>query len=206
MRKTAIKMAVLFIMIQLFVFSLRFEEIILDRPELFGEVNVIVVRILKTKDLIPHSLDLCLAMCLNLVERGALVNLLSTDEDRLLKLGRGVVFKGLSLPGMLGIKELERLCEIDLLVVYANKIRLGFAVFLAANSVYLLEMGRCDLTDVFTQLDLRHDGSVGLFNSAKLVYTAENGLALRGDESLADSKGINARTLTDKVTNDMLVK
>ena len=104
MRKTAIKMAVLFIMIQLFVFSLRFEKIILDRPELFGKVDVIVMRIFKTKDLIPHSVDLCLAMISDLVEGRTLVDLLSANKDRILKLGSGIVFKGLSLPRVFRIK------------------------------------------------------------------------------------------------------
>ena len=58
------------------------------------------------------------------------------------------------------------------------------------------------------QLENHPDSKVDLkiFDSRKLIYASEHGIALRSAEPFSDAKGINAGALRDKLTDNVFVK
>ena len=107
-------------------------EIVLDIPELLGKVNVIVVRILESEYLLPHTADLSYAARLDLVERGKIVYELTVFKHFDQKLLCGVICEGLALPGAVGIEELDRLAVVNRLVVKADEVSLGLTGILVS--------------------------------------------------------------------------
>ena len=59
---------------------LGLEHIMLNIPELLGEVHVVVVRIAETTHFIPHSGNLLLAMLADIGQRGKLIYQLAVLE------------------------------------------------------------------------------------------------------------------------------
>ena len=142
------------------------DEVVLDIPELLRKVNVVVVGILKSEYLLPHTADLSYAACLDLVKRGKIVHKLALVEHPDEKLLCGVVGEGLALPGAVGIEELDRLAVVNRLVVEANEVSFSLTGILVSLAVYLLEMRSCDLCRVFAELDLRNNVTFLILNCA----------------------------------------
>ena len=164
------------------------QQPVLDIPELLRQIDVIGVRVVKPLDLVPECVDLRLAVGLDLVQLRQLVDQLAVFEDRLQQLPNGVVLQGLDLPGGIGIKDIVRLGEIDLLVPQAQLIRQRLSAVLIIVAVDALEAGVGNLLGVLGELNLRDKlACLFILYGCKLVYTAECRAVLCGDEVGADT-------------------
>ena len=108
------------------------DELVLDIPELLRKVNVVVVRILKSENLLPHAADLSYAARLDLIERGKLVYKLALIEHSDKKLLCGVICESLTLPRAVGIEQLDRLAVVNRFIVQANEVSLCLAGILVS--------------------------------------------------------------------------
>ena len=136
------------------------KHIMLKAPKLFGEINVVIVRIAESLYLVPHAVDLILTVSLYLCKSGPFINKLSVLKDRNEKLGSGIAIKGLSLPSSRGIKYFKRFRLVDNLIINANKIRLRLSAFFIAYAVNLFKVRRGYLSNVFADLYFWNNVSV----------------------------------------------
>ena len=136
------------------------KHIVLERPELLGKVNVVVVRIAEAANLVPHTLDLLGTVLTDLGKRGERVDLLAVFKHLNEQLGCRIILKRLALPGRYGVKDLERLCIVDRLIVKADQVSLSLAGLATAESVDLLEVRCGDLAHVLADLYLGDDISL----------------------------------------------
>ena len=104
------------------------------------------------------------------------------------------------------VKDRQRLCGINYLVVNGDVICDRLSAFLFNKAVDLFEMRCCDLFGILADLDLGNNLSLIVFNGTELVNSAENGGALGGDKSFAYAECVNTSTLLEKVTDNVLVK
>ena len=114
-------------------------------PELRREVNIVVVGILKSLDLIPESIKLLRAECSCFIGGFVFVYNLAARDDRLKQLLRGVVCEGLLFPGEVRVKEGEGSGEIYYLIGEGDKVRLRLSGLVVKNSVNLFVAGSCGL-------------------------------------------------------------
>ena len=53
------------------------QQVVLDVPQLLGQVHIVVVGVVKALDLVPQCLHLCLAVALDLVQGGHVIDQLA---------------------------------------------------------------------------------------------------------------------------------
>ena len=153
------------------------KELILDAPELFGKVYIILVRILKTLDLVPESIYLCGAVCAYILIAWFIVNKLAVFEYGNKKFLCGEVPDSLFLPGICRIKDLKITAVVYRFIIDGKLIGNSLARLLIIKPVELFKIRSGDLGHIFGYLDLRCDTAV-VFNCGQLIDPAENGSRL----------------------------
>ena len=146
----------------------------LDIPELLGQIHIIIVRVVEAFDLVPQPVDLCQAVFPDLGSGGPVVNALSVLENRLQQFFCREVGERLFFPGVLRVKNGQRLAFINGFIVNAQQIRSGLSAFLFKKPIDLFPVGRGDFGGIFGNFDFGNDCAVGLLHSAELVYSAED--------------------------------
>ena len=152
------------------------DHFMLQRPKLFGKVNIIVMRIFEAENRAPHRIQLACAVCADFIEIGKVIDQSTVLEDRNKELTDGNIGVDLPFPSEIGVKQLDRLGIIDHLVVKADQIRLRLGGLVVINTVYLLEVRRGDLLNVLGELDARLNDTVFILDRTDLVNTAEYGV------------------------------
>jgi hypothetical protein len=185
--------------------SVRLEEAHPQVPQPVGEVHIVDVRVGEPLDLLPQVVHGLPAVLPDLLQGGKVVHELPLLEDRDHELLRAVVLDGLLLPPGIGCEEGQRPGEVDVLVPEAHQVGDRLAVG-AVDPVDLLEPWGGDLDVVAGDLDLRDDVPVGVLHRRELVYAAEHGGAVRCDEIVPDSEGVDAGPLVQEVADDPLVQ
>ena len=117
------------------------EQVLLNIPQLLGQVHVVIVGVLETLDLVPQGIHLALAIGAGGLDVGHAVNQLAAVEDGDQQLAGLVILEGLALPGGVGVEQLQRLGEVGLLLAGAQQIGLGLAGGLGEDAVDLFEVG-----------------------------------------------------------------
>ena len=82
--------------------------------------------VLKALDLVPQRVHLTLAVGAGGLNVGHAINQMAIVEDGGQQLFGLVVLKGLALPGGVGIEQLQRLGEVDLLLGVAQQVGGGW--------------------------------------------------------------------------------
>ena len=82
-------------------------------PESLREVNIVVVRILKSEHFVPKSVNLLLAVFLCFVESLEFIEAFAACENGLEQFFDCIVFKCFLFPGEIRVKEGERSGEIN---------------------------------------------------------------------------------------------
>ena len=116
----------------LFILTICGKHIVLDIPKLLRKVNIVVVRIGESSDLIPHALYFSFAVSLDLFDGGQLIDKLTGLVYLYLQFFCGEVLKHLAFPCVLRIKELYGLCIIYSFVVNAKQIGFSFTGLIVA--------------------------------------------------------------------------
>ena len=142
----------------------------------------------------------------DLLQLGELIDENALFVDRHEQLTQGEVLVGLALPGKVGVKQLQRLGIVHRFVVQTDQVGLGLCGFVVVNAVDLLEVRGGDLLHVFGKLDAGDDLALFVLDGADLVHAAEDGVGLRGDQTLADAKAVNPCALHDEIADDVLVE
>ena len=78
----------------------------LDIPKLLREVDIVVVRILKSRDLVPKGVYLLAAVALDLLDIPLLIDAFALAEEWLKQLAGGVIRQSFALPCEIGVKKL----------------------------------------------------------------------------------------------------
>ena len=162
--------------------------------------------IVKALDLVPQSIHLLGAVCLDLLQRRAIVHPLAVLEDRHQQLPGLEVIHVLSLPGGHGVKDGQALRVVHRLVMHGDVVRDGLAGVAPVQAIHLLEVGNGDLLHVFADLDLGDHGAVRLLDGHQLVHAAEHRLGLGGDHPLAHTEQVDLRALQQHILNEVLVQ
>ena len=101
------------------------QQVVLDVPQLLREVDIVVVRIFKSFDLVPQGIYLLFAVAANLLDVRQLINQLALAEDGLKHLLCRHIFQCALFPGCQRVKDGQgdRILGIQLLVVDTDIIR-----------------------------------------------------------------------------------
>jgi len=93
------------------VLILRQQSVLLV-PKFLGKIHIIAVRIFKTGNLFPKCTNLCKAICTDRAERTGLIEAFAVLKELGAQTNRTEILHGLTLPGMVGVKNRVRLCAL----------------------------------------------------------------------------------------------
>ena len=159
-----------------------------------AHVEAVGVRILEALFLLPDlAVELFLDVAADLFERGLLRDAFAVLDDVFLQLACRAVREEAPLPRLLGVDVAIRLRHVGRFVGERQEVgdRMAFGV---VDAVDLFPAGVRDLLDRLGDLDLR-ERLAALFHGGELVDRAEDRLALRRDEPLADAEGVDLAAL-----------
>ena len=74
------------------------QEIVLDVPELLGQINIVLMRILESLDRIPERIEFLGTVGAELLDRRAVIDEFAVIEDPYQELSCRIVFERLRLP------------------------------------------------------------------------------------------------------------
>ena len=155
--------------------ALTVKKLVLDIPQLPRQVNVVVMRILKSQHLTPHCVELLRAVPLYLLKRRFIVNQFSAAEYRHLKLPGSEIRELFLLPGEVRVEYRQRLRIVDSFIINAYLVGDSLSGLTTVKAVKLLEVRIRDLRHILGYLYFRGDNAV-LLHRRKLVNSAEHRL------------------------------
>ena len=126
------------------------------------------------------------------------------DHDGLLQLAHRAVREGHRLPRLLRVHIWDRLRRIRPLVRHRNQVRDREAIWIIDTPYALLPRIR-DLLEGLGHLDLREADLIPIHRH-QLIHRAEHRIALRRDQPLADTEGIDARALLEQRVDRVLIE
>lgn len=102
--------------------AVLFNKVVFNIPKTLRKVNIIVVRIFKSCDLIPKRIHLIKTVFLYIVNILILINSLAVYEKRLEKLTGGEVVDVLALPGVVRVENLIIMTVINRFILKSDNV------------------------------------------------------------------------------------
>ena len=156
--------------------------------------------------LVPKGIHLLCAVFFDFLEGGAFINAFSVFKNRNKHALCGYIGKLFFLPCAFGVENRKRLGSIGRwFVIKAYVIRHGLAAFVGIEAVEGLKARNGYFFCAFAYLDNRIKNAVS-FYGCKLIYTAENRVALCGNQIFAHAEAVKLRALAQKLADKIFVK
>ena len=140
----------------------------LDIPQLFRQVNIIIMRIFEAFYFVPEQFKLLCAILLNSVNVRAFINLFAVQENRNQQLPGSKIGKLFGFPCGVLVEDYQLLAVVDSFIVNAELVGNCLAALVVEKTVDLFEMRICNLADVLADLDFRDNRSVSSSIAASL--------------------------------------
>ena len=165
-----------------------FEQFIALIPQLLRQIDIICVRIFEPLNLVPNGIHRVIAIFADIFNIRHLVAQLTAVVNLCAQIFCYKSANCFSFPCVVGVKQLVFLRFVDSFVIESDHIGNCLAACNVKQAVGFLKSGESQLADIVRKLNLRRNAAVIVDYRRKLVNAAENGVACRSNQPLADAE------------------